>query len=90
MQIILTEQEFRKLKPIEEHTSYELLEAVVEKCKLNRGVKTFTFEIHTKVNSVLTERETRIYRMGGFVEKYKITIERAESELEELEEIKNG
>ncbi len=86
MQIILTEQEFRKLKPIEDHTSYELLEAVVEKCKLNREVKTFTFEIHTKVNNVLTKRETSIYRVGGFVEKYKITIERVESEVTELEE----
>ena len=86
MQIILTEQEFEKLKPIEDHTSYELLEAVVDKCKLNREIKTFTWEIHTKVNSILTKRDTRIYRMGGFVEKYKITIERVESEAPEMEE----
>ena len=50
MQIILTKEEYDKLKPIDGYTGYELANALVEKCKLNKEVNETTFTIHTKDN----------------------------------------
>jgi len=47
MEIILTKEEYDKLKPIDGYTGYELASALVEKCKLNKEVNETTFTIHT-------------------------------------------
>ena len=68
MQIILTEEEYKKLQPISKYSSYELACELVERCKLNSQVKITNFEIRTKVP----------FEGIGAVAKYKVSVERVE------------
>lgn len=74
MQIILTKEEYDKLKPIEQYTGYQLANELVEKCKLNTEAKTTTFEVQTVIDR---DNETNRIRIA----KYKVSVEQVDTEI---------
>ena len=74
MEIILTKEEYDKLKPIDGYTGYELAEALVEKCKLNKEVNETTFEIRKTGEKQGRQRVVNLYP----ILKFKVIVKRIE------------
>ena len=72
IQIILSKEEYDKLKPLKEYTSMELVDELVERCKINSDVNKTSFNLVTFLRS-----NTGLYDSNK-IERWKVTVEKVE------------